>query len=681
MATSNIILTQAYASVFAPGGVTASAASAVQIYIMGGSPLSLVDRTAYLMANGLSITWETGGKGRASVRLYDPLGALTYGGGEEITIWYGTTKLFGGNLDRVKFTHENGTDKKLYLDLSCVDYSQRMERRVVTECTLTAGMSLRTAADRILDQYFDGEGFVLSSAIASVSLADDVVISNITVGEAFRKLCEIFNVDLDIDVDRTIRMGTFTGTPAPYTIRDNDNNHDEITVERNRTTYRNVQYVAAGTGIQTSRTETFVGNSSNKVFTLLFPVAEIQSITVDGIHQTYDLATAATWTFGYAVDDRRIWHSPSATALSGTQTLSVTYIARNTDTVAYQDSQQIASRAALEGGSGKHESVYRFFGIQDSALADQIAQSRQERFGDEGIPIEVTFTSQRMGWKPAQTVDIVVSYPPIDAELMIYSVSVTLQDKQIWRYSVQCRAKADGTPARQPIKPADVLGGTSNTTGGTSYNNSSGGGYIEARFVLASNSPSTSDNLELGANVGNPWPIVQTGQSVSATIDFSKNPPTGASIKAQLRINTASELWTVTADAGTDRITHAADHLRQVNDKVVITSSGSVPTGLTAGTMYYLRDVTSTSYKLSATRGGAAIDLTSAGTGTITATFGNTAMGDPLEFPAGRTTPVTVALGGYNITAGKVISLDVLQIGSTNAGSDGSVVLKYARSV
>jgi hypothetical protein len=202
---------------------------------------------------------------------------------------------------------------------------------------------------------------------------------------------------------------------------------------------------------------------------------------------------------------------------------------------------------------------------------------------------------------------------------------------------------------------------------------------VEARFVLASNGPSTTDDLEVGANIGNPWPIVQAGQSVSAVVDFSKNPPTGADIQIQLRINTASDSQTVTADAGTDKISAPA-HGRVTGDKVVFTSSGSVPAGLTAGTTYYLRDTETNYYKLAATRGGTAINITSAGSGTITATYTNTALGGILEFTAGRTTPIKYALGGYNMTAGKVVSIDVLQVGSTNAGSDGSVVLTYARS-
>jgi len=43
---------------------------------------------------------------------------------------------------------------------------------------------------------------------------------------------------------------------------------------------------------------------------------------------------------------------------------------------------------------------------------------------------------------------------------------------------------------------------------------------------------------------------------------------------------------------------------------------GALPTPLTAGSAYYVINTTGTTFKLSLTQGGAAIDITDAGTGT-----------------------------------------------------------------
>jgi len=72
---------------------------------------------------------------------------------------------------------------------------------------------------------------------------------------------------------------------------------------------------------------------------------------------------------------------------------------------------------------------------------------------------------------------------------------------------------------------------------------------------------------------------------------------------------------TFTADAGTDVITSTAHGLSDTN-RVVVSTTGTLPGGLSVNTIYFVRDVTTNTFKLALTSGGAAIDITSAGTGT-----------------------------------------------------------------
>ncbi len=83
----------------------------------------------------------------------------------------------------------------------------------------------------------------------------------------------------------------------------------------------------------------------------------------------------------------------------------------------------------------------------------------------------------------------------------------------------------------------------------------------------------------------------------------------------RLEINRA----TVTFDAGTDKVNHTA-HGFSADQAVCFTNSGgALPPELTAGTTYYVKAPGTNDYQLSATAGGAAINLTGAGTGTHTA--------------------------------------------------------------
>lgn len=76
---------------------------------------------------------------------------------------------------------------------------------------------------------------------------------------------------------------------------------------------------------------------------------------------------------------------------------------------------------------------------------------------------------------------------------------------------------------------------------------------------------------------------------------------------------------TVTADSGTDAFTSAA-HTIGNGARVQFSSTGTLPGGIEAGRTYYVVSVTTNTFKVALNIGGSAVDLTSNGSGTITAT-------------------------------------------------------------
>lgn len=71
----------------------------------------------------------------------------------------------------------------------------------------------------------------------------------------------------------------------------------------------------------------------------------------------------------------------------------------------------------------------------------------------------------------------------------------------------------------------------------------------------------------------------------------------------------------VTVDSGTDTITWTSHGLS--NGDTVYFTATTIPAGLTAKYPYYVRDVTANTFKVAATVGGAAIDITSNGTAVL----------------------------------------------------------------
>ncbi|MEE9278199.1 MAG: hypothetical protein V3V06_07280 [Dehalococcoidia bacterium] len=71
-----------------------------------------------------------------------------------------------------------------------------------------------------------------------------------------------------------------------------------------------------------------------------------------------------------------------------------------------------------------------------------------------------------------------------------------------------------------------------------------------------------------------------------------------------------------TADPVTDKLTIAAGHPYRKNDGPLrVSTDTTLPAGLVADTNYWIRDVDGNDFKLSLTKGGAPVDITSAGAG------------------------------------------------------------------
>jgi hypothetical protein len=84
---------------------------------------------------------------------------------------------------------------------------------------------------------------------------------------------------------------------------------------------------------------------------------------------------------------------------------------------------------------------------------------------------------------------------------------------------------------------------------------------------------------------------------------------------------------TVTITIATPGVVSHAGHSFNANDQITFTTTGALPTGLTAGTTYFVRNpVAGVSYEVSATSGGASINTTGAQSGvhTVYRAFGIT---------------------------------------------------------
>lgn len=75
---------------------------------------------------------------------------------------------------------------------------------------------------------------------------------------------------------------------------------------------------------------------------------------------------------------------------------------------------------------------------------------------------------------------------------------------------------------------------------------------------------------------------------------------------------------TFTVSPGSDTLDVGTDDEYQDGDTVYLTTTGTLPAGLSTSTKYYVRDVAAGTLKLATTETGSAIDITDSGTGTHT---------------------------------------------------------------
>ena len=134
--------------------------------------------------------------------------------------------------------------------------------------------------------------------------------------------------------------------------------------------------------------------------------------------------------------------------------------------------------------------------------------------------------------------------------------------------------------------------------GETGANELTGGGYVRQTTAFAASSGgvrtlSTAETFTVGAGHTVRW----IGLWASST--FRGYSPNGGSPKE----------FTVTIS--TDVVTSLAHGFSDTN--TIVFYGGTVPSPLVEGTVYYVRDATTDTFKVAATSGGAAIDLTGAG--------------------------------------------------------------------
>jgi hypothetical protein len=153
----------------------------------------------------------------------------------------------------------------------------------------------------------------------------------------------------------------------------------------------------------------------------------------------------------------------------------------------------------------------------------------------------------------------------------------------------------------------------------------------------------------------------------SSFVALASNPFNASNGSADLVVSKPTA--TVTISNASPAVVTWTGHGWANGDTVMFSTSGTLPTGLTSGTVYYVRSVAANTFNLSATPTGSLINTSSAGSGTHTGSLG---------LNNGDTVDISGAVGGRGISNGHLRGEFV--VSSVSVGSFTVTVTKTATS-
>jgi hypothetical protein len=346
--------------------------------------------------------------------------------------------IFAGTIDAPEAIESD--PGYLYYPITAVDYNQIADKR------LYAASHVNQLAGNIVSAIISSK--LSEEGITAGSIENGPIISKANFNykkcsEALDYLKDVTGMNWNINFSKQLNFFSNSTNLAPWILNDNVQ-HTNFRIKKNRSQYRNRQYVRAGTGKTTSQAlekPSPKPDGSSRSFVLRFPVAEkpviyVNSTAVLSVNVGVNgLDTNKSWYFSY---DSNIISQASTTAVltSGT-TLEITYTGLYPIIMLVDDPAQIATRAASETGtSGIYENLHTEKSINERSQAVEYAEGLILRYGI--IPSTITFDTEVPGLQAGQLLPIQKTLFGINSSYLIESVDISAVDAEKTNYSIKC---------------------------------------------------------------------------------------------------------------------------------------------------------------------------------------------------------------------------------------------------
>lgn len=367
--------------------------------------LNDVDITIYLMKNTLSIDNSIGERSTASFTVSYPKDVINIIQGGQIRIMQDESIIFAGTVDTIDTEKIKGTHDPVYhqTTIQCVDWHQICDRRIVSEAY--ENMMAGAIAKSIIDLYLAPEGITYTlESIQDGPVVQQAVFNYVQATVCFEKLAELAGFSWWIDWDKTLYFCDRATVQAPFAIGETTKIINPK-LSASRDNYRNRQYIRAGKDVTDPQTENFKGDGIQKTFTVGFPIAKVPTVKVNGVTKTVgikgiDEGKDWYWNKGDAI----LTQDDSATPLTASDTLQITYQGLYDVIVLTDDYHAVEERKAIEGGTGYYENVQEEPYATTSEVAFQSANAYLKKYAKMGK--QLTFQTYRPGLRSGQVLQV-----------------------------------------------------------------------------------------------------------------------------------------------------------------------------------------------------------------------------------------------------------------------------------
>lgn len=200
---------------------------------------------------------------------------------KEVILTHNGTKVFGGVTVVVNVRTER---KIVYYEVECKDYSQYLNRKLVTE--RYEDQTVAYIINDLLNLY--ASDFTDNNVVGTLTIKS-VAFNRITVGEAIKKLAAITNYSWYVDYDKDIHFFPKAEEVAPFALSDSSGNYvfDSLQIQEDISQIKNSILVEGGDVTSDStRTKTHDGDGSKDIFDTVYKFSGKPTVTVDSVVQT-----------------------------------------------------------------------------------------------------------------------------------------------------------------------------------------------------------------------------------------------------------------------------------------------------------------------------------------------------------------------------------------------------------